>query len=115
MRLTPRGLKRAKVRRAAVEQFLAKGVHRTEARTGVLIYASLAERAVEVVADETAHRQIDEGAWAQAASALATGLKRESAAAGFVRAVEQCGAVLAERFPRGADERNELPDRIAEI
>lgn len=113
--LTPRGLKRARVRRAAVEQFLAKGVHRTENRTGVLIYASLAERAVEVVADETVHRAADEGVWAGAVAALTGGLKRDRAAEGFVRAVELCGAALAERFPRGAQDRNELPDRIAEI
>jgi putative membrane protein len=35
----------------AMHQFLAQGIHLTEHRTGVLIFASVAERYAEIVAD----------------------------------------------------------------
>ena len=34
---------------------------------------------------------------------------------GFVSAIEQCAAVLAEHFPPGAINRNELPNAIIEL
>jgi putative membrane protein len=34
---------------------------------------------------------------------------------GLVVAIESCGALLAAHFPRAADDRNELPDRVVEV
>jgi putative membrane protein len=114
-RLIPSGLKRARVRRAALDHFLAKGLQNTEARTGVLIYASLAEHRVEVVADQTIHRQVDPDVWADAVEALTAALRAGRPAEGFIQAVRLCGAVLADRFPPRPGDANELPDRLAEI
>lgn len=114
-RLIPGPLKRARVRRAAVEQFLAKGLHLTEARTGVLIYASVAEHAVEVIADQTIHAKVEPDVWAEAVQVLVLGLRRGQPAEGFVAAVRLCGAVLGQHFPPRPRDANELPDRIVEI
>ena len=111
--LTPRGLKRDRVRQRAEEQFLAKNLHATRERTGVLIYVSAAERMAELIADETIHGQVDEAAWAAAMAALTAGLRRGEPAAGFAAAVGQCADILAERFPaRPGDNPNELPDAV---
>ena len=42
--LVPQSVKRARVRRRALEQFLVQTLHTTEGRTGVLIFVSAAER-----------------------------------------------------------------------
>jgi putative membrane protein len=34
---------------------------------------------------------------------------------GIVAAIERVGAVLAEHFPRSADDSNEIPDRLIEL
>ncbi len=49
--LVPRGLRYRSAHDNAVKQFLARNVHVTAARTGVLVFVSLAERYAEVVAD----------------------------------------------------------------
>lgn len=113
--VTPRAVRRARVRSAAVQQFLAHGLHVTEARTGVLIFAALADHQVEVVADEGIHARVDQEVWADAAEALAQGLKRGDAAAGFEAAVELCGAVLADHFPPRPANPNEVADRLVII
>ncbi len=115
LRVTPRSVRRARVRRAAIEQFLAHGLHVTEARTGVLIFAALEDHQVEVIADEGIHAKVDQAVWGDAVEALSLGLKRDDPAAGFEAAVGLCGAVLAEHFPPRPMDRNEIADRLVII
>lgn len=111
--LTPGGLKRDRVRRRAAEQFLAKNLHLTRERTGVLIFVSLGERMAEIIADEGIAGHVDAKAWDTAMAALIAGLKRGEPAAGFAAAVGLCADVLAPRFPvRQGDNPNELPDAV---
>lgn len=112
---TPRSIRRARVRKAAFEQFLAHGLHVTEARTGVLIFACLADHQVEVIADRGIHERVDETVWADAAAALADGLRRGDPAGGFEAAIDLAGEVLAAHFPPAPHDRNELDDRLVVI
>lgn len=113
--VTPRAVRRARVRDAAVQQFLAHGLHVTEARTGVLIFAALSDHQVEVVADKGIHSKVDQAVWGDAAEALSQGLKRDDPAGGFEAAVRLCGDVLATHFPPGSDNPNEVVDRLVVI
>lgn len=111
--LTPRGLKRDRVRQRAEELFLSKNLHRTRERTGVLIYVSAAEHMAELIADEGINAEVAPGTWDRAMADLVAGLKRGEPAAGFTAAIERCAEVLAERFPaRPGDNPNELPDAV---
>jgi putative membrane protein len=97
--LTPRFLKQHRVKRTAYAHFASTGLANTEARTGVLIFASLHDRQVELVADEAIHKEVGDVAWDGAVAALVAGIKTPDPASGFIRAVEICGAALAEHFP----------------
>ena len=113
--VTPRAVRRARVRDAAVRQFLAHGLHVTEARTGVLIFAALSDHQVEVVADEGIYGKVDHSVWGDAAEALSSGLKRGDPAAGFEAAITLCSDVLAAHFPPRPANPNEVPDRLVVI
>lgn len=113
--ITPRAVRRARVRDAAVQQFLAHGLHVTENRTGVLIFAALSDHLVEVVADEGIHSKVDQTVWADAVEALSRGLKQDDPAGGFEAAVALCGEVLAAHFPPRPANPNEVPDRLVVI
>jgi len=111
--LTPRGMKRDRVRQRAEEQFLSKNLHATRERTGVLIYISLAERMAELIADEMIHERVDDGIWNEAMAALVDGMKRGETGAGFEAAIRLCADLLAAQFPPRADDNpNELPDAV---
>lgn len=111
--LTPRGLKRDRVRRRAEAQFLAKNLHATRERTGLLIYVSAYERMAELIADEAIHAQVGEDAWTAAMAALTAGLRRGDPAGGFAAAIGTCADILATHFPaRIGDNPNELPDAV---
>lgn len=111
--LTPRGMKRDRVLKRAEAQFLAKNLHATRERTGVLIYVSVAERMAELVADEGIHARVEDGTWDVAMAALTDGLRRGQAVEGLTAAIGQCADVLALHFPgRVGDNPNELPDLV---
>jgi putative membrane protein len=110
--LTPGSLKTARVRRAAMEQFLSHGLHLTRDRTGVLIFAALAEHRVEVIADEGIYKAAPNTVWDEVAADLVGGLRAGKVADGFVAAVARTGAILAAHVPPRGDDRNELPDGL---
>jgi len=110
--LTPRALKAAAVRRAAMEQFLGQGLHLTRDRTGVLIFAALAERRVEVIADEGIYKAAPQTVWDEVRADLVAGLARGRIADGFVAAVTRTGQILSAHVPVRTGDRNELPDGL---
>jgi putative membrane protein len=99
----------------AMQQFLAQGIHLTERRTGVLIFASVAERYAEIVADSGINAKVTPDAWTNAVAAMVAAIKAGRPGDGFVAAIELCGAELAQHFPPGELNPNELPDRVVEI
>jgi putative membrane protein len=113
--LVPRRAKHDRAHAVAMRQFFAQGLHNTERRTGVLIFAAVAERHAEIVADAGINAKVTPGVWDQAVAALIAGIKDGRPGDGFVAAIEQCGAVLAEHFPPGALNRDELPNKLVEI
>jgi putative membrane protein len=113
--MTPRAVRRHRTRQAATRQFLAHGLHLTEQRTGVLIFACLADHQVEVIADEGVYAKVSSEVWGDAVAALTAGLASGQPVEGFTQAIALSGAVLAEHFPPRPDDVNELPDRLVEI
>ena len=113
--LTPAPTKARRVRRQALALFRVGVEARTRATTGVLLYLSLAERRAELVADAAIHARVDPAVWGEAMAALVGAVRDGRPADGIVAAVEQVGAVLAQHFPRSADDTNELPDRLVEL
>jgi putative membrane protein len=114
-RLVPPGLADDAAERNARAMFLAHGVHLTEARTGVLIYLSLAPRRIVVLADAGIHARVEEGAWDAMVARIAREAHQGRPVPGLQSAIAEAGALLSRHFPRKAMDRNELPDRVVEI
>ena len=110
--LVPKSVKRARAHQRAVEQFLVQNMHTTNGRTGVLIYASFAERFAEVIADEGIYRKVPPATWEDVVGELTNHLARGTTTEGFIRAIERCGKILAKHFPPGRADTNELPNHL---
>ena len=113
--VVPRQVKHDRAHAEAMRQFLVQGIDKTEHRTGVLIFASTAERYVEIVADSGINDRVVASVWDDAVGALVAAIKAGRPGDGFVAAIEQCGAVLAAHFPPGSLKRDELADKLLEI
>jgi putative membrane protein len=115
--IVPGRTKRERAHAAAMRQFWAHGMHKTQSRTGVLIFAAQAERYVEIIADGGINAKVTQDVWDGAVASLVAAIKDGRPGDGFVEAIAQCGAVLAQHFPAppGAANPDELPDRLVEI
>jgi putative membrane protein len=96
---TPGFLKRHRVHQAAQHHFIAIHHHASETRPHILIYASLDDRKVEIIASESIHRLVGDIAWKEMAAAVSSGMRRGKPDDGFVNAVQIAGAALAKHFP----------------
>lgn len=113
--LTPPATKTRRVRARALDLFKAGTEARTQGRTGILLYLSLYEHRAEIVADAAIHSKVAPEVWGDAMGDLVTHVRQGRAGEGMAAAVARMGAVLAEHFPRSADDTNELPDRLIEL
>jgi putative membrane protein len=115
IRLAPRRWQYIRSHENALKQFLARNVHLTAERTGVLIFVSIAERYAEIVADAGIDTKVPQDMWDSIVAGLIDDALHDRLADGFVTAVAAVGALLAEHFPVRPDDVNELDDHLVEI
>ena len=111
----PPRAKRDRAHAEAMRQFFAQGIDKTDRRTGVLIFASAAERYVEVVADAGINDRVAPAVWDDVVELLVSAIKDGRPADGFVAAIATCADILANHFPPGALNRDELRNSLLEI
>ncbi len=110
--LVPKSVLNAHVKRRATEQFLVQNLHTTQSRTGVLLYVSVAERRAEILADTGIDAKVPAGTWQAIIDRLTREIAGGRAADGFVHAIEAAGGHLAQHYPPGSSDPNELPDHL---
>ena len=110
--LAPKCVMRARAHQKAIEQFLAQSLHTTKGRTGVLIFGSFAEHFAEVIADEGIYRKVSPEIWNDLIVELTGHIAAGQRSEGFIKAIERCGKILAEHFPPGASDADELPNHL---
>lgn len=115
LHLVPRRLRYRRAHDNAVKQFLAHNVHRTEGRTGVLVFLSLAERYGEIVADAGIDAKVTQKNWDDAVARLTARAAETRIADGFVETVGLAADLLARHFPKDAENTNELDDHLVEL
>ena len=113
--MTPRFLKRHRVRQLARHHFVASGARLSHAEPHILIYASLQDRQVELVAHQAIHKAVGEGPWNAAVAAVTEGMKQAKPADGFVNAIKICGDALTAHFPSTGPAKNQLSNDILEV
>jgi len=92
--------------------FTGQGLHHTRAETGILIFVSLLEHRVVVLADRGIHTKVQPGTWDEVVRIVTAGLKSGKPCDAFCKAIERCGAILAQHFPRSSDDKDELSNRL---
>lgn len=100
-----------RVELAAAHEFLARSVFRTRRQTGILLFVSLFEHQVRVLADEGVYGAVARPLWEKLAADVAREMKGGRPGEALLHAVELAGALVADHGPRRSpDDVNELPD-----
>jgi putative membrane protein len=112
MWLVPHSIARNRAHRAAMEQFMIRGMSHTADRTGVLIFTSMAERYARIIADVAVTAKVPQKVWDQAIAALLRHAAKGDVTTGMIDAIEICATTLAQCFPKDGTKTNQLPDRV---
>ena len=107
--LTRAAVRNKAARAGAAAMFYEAGIANTKAELGVLVYLSLLERRLELIADRGILRAVPALEWNQALFELRQAGKEprpETLRAGL----QKLGLLLAQYLPASADNPNELPD-----
>ena len=111
-RLAGRARTQQAVQARALQLFAERGVHHTRDHSGLLIMISELEHQVVILGDRGIHAHIGTEGWERHVRTLVEGLQRGQLGPALVQVVDAFGAVLAAKFPRRADDTNELPDDV---
>lgn len=110
--LIPEGLKDRVVRQRAEEAFFSNRLHETREKSGVLILLSLMEHRVQLLADAGIHQRVAPETWEKLVQQIASGVKEGHPFEALRGAIDACGQLLAERFPKRPDDTDELPNQL---
>jgi len=96
----------------ARELFAQLGVWDTAANNGVLLFLLLADHRIEIVADRGLEGRVSAEQWRGVCQLMEERLRAGEPEAAATAGIAAAAALLAEHFPRGADDHdvNELPD-----
>jgi len=107
--LTRKSVRDKSVRTGAAAIFYEAGIANTKAEMGVLVYLSLLERRLELIADRGILKAVPPLEWNQTLFDLHEAGKQphpETLTVGL----EKLGVLLAQHLPAGTENPNELPD-----
>lgn len=111
----PSAVKHARAAMLARLEFANLVNDRTRQRNGVLLFVSLAEHYIEIIADDAVGAAIPPERWQQLVDQFRDKAKRGALGDSLVILISACAAVLEQHFPARPGQQNELPNQIREI
>ncbi len=107
--LTTKKFRAQAVRTGAAAMFYEAGIANTSAENGLLIYLSILERRLEVIADRGILKAVPALKWNNAVFELKQ-VARDPESATLIKVVGELGDLLAQYLPPTGENPNELPD-----
>lgn len=107
--MTTRRDRERKVHTSAAAAFVDRGVAKTRRSTGILVYLSLLERRIELIADRGVLDAVPALEWNQVTQAARSRRANQQTLAEVIRALRP---LLEKYAPNLPDDRDELPDAV---
>ncbi len=104
--------RQAQVKLRAELEFYRLGMTKTAGSTGILVFVSLLERRIEVMADQSIASKLPAETWTGVVEQVLSGIRQGDLAKGLCNAIDTCGTILADNFPIAPGDQNELRDHI---
>ncbi len=100
------------VEKGALAAFYSEQLHKTRDANGILLYISVMEQRVWILADSNINAKIDQQEWDGTVADLTTGIKAGQPADALCQAVRRVGQILQTHFPYRKDDQDELHNLI---
>ena len=93
--------------------FRRLGMHRTREHNAVLIFVAHQSRRFAIFGDKGMHGRVGDVFWNAARDKIQGHFLKNDIVGGIVAGVKSVGEKLKEHFSAGADDTDELPDRVS--
>jgi putative membrane protein len=103
---------RTQVHQRALLEFYQSNINHTDAQTGILIFISLLEQQVVVLADKGISAKLGQETWDDMVKSIIAKIKEGKPAEGLITGIEKCGEILGKHFPIQANDINEIPNKL---
>lgn len=100
------------VSKSALAAFYRQGLYKTEGENGILLYISVLEKKVWILADAGINNKIEQSRWDAVIEELTVGIKEKQQCEAICRAINSIGSILQEHFPYKKDDTDELHNLI---
>lgn len=111
--LTPPREQQRAVSRRALEAFVDEEVFDTRNRTGILLFVSLMEHQIEILADRGIDEQVADTAWVDVTDHIRRGIEADRLTRGLLQGIERCGSLLDEHgLDAAPHDEDELSDEL---
>lgn len=100
------------VEESAISAFYRNGLYKTKNETGVLVYISVFEHRVWVLADRGINEKVNPETWQEVVDMITIGIKKKTTGESIVKAIHRIGEILEAHFPVKPDDANELKNLI---
>jgi uncharacterized membrane protein len=111
--LVPRARRSLEARRRAKEVFVDRALYATRERDSLLVFASLFERKVEIIADRGFKERVPPQAWNGIVTAMLPHLRRGDSDKAFAAALDALEKVLVHHgYTRSDEAREALPNAV---
>ncbi len=101
-------------RKHAEEAFRRYGLHLTKDQTGILIFISVEEKRIEILADKGIDAKVPQFTWDNMVNRMIIRIRSNATCQGICELVQEAGKLLTTHFPIQPDDVNELPNEVIE-
>lgn len=96
----------------ALNAFYKYGLNQTKDQTGVLIFLSIEERKIHILADEGIEKKTNQSVWDAMVLHITENIRSGNVGTGICEVVRQVGELLTQYFPIQPGDINELPNEV---
>lgn len=93
--------------------FKQLGMHKTEARNGVLLYMAVKNKHFAIIGDAGINYYVKDEFWATRKEETLSAFKAGNFCYGIIACIKKVGDALQEYFPYQEGDKNELPDELS--
>jgi putative membrane protein len=115
MSLIPPPVKKSRAALRARDEFITLGLHNTSNRGAIMIFVSVAEHYVEILADQGVAEKVSDDEWIELVNNFIGHIKQGDFTTGYVETIKRCGEIMAVNFPPGSGKENELSNHLIEV
>ena len=96
----------------AVREFQESKMYKTVNQTGVMIFLSLEDKKVVILADPRVDEKVPKGTWDQLSNYMVEEISKNGVPKAFVSTIQELSCILAGAVPKENDLVDELPNQL---